>query len=47
MLDEEIDLEFEASKAYHERTGKQWRWLSNTQRRNEIEKYQEEHQCSS
>ena len=41
------DLEFEASKVYHERTGRQWFYLSNTQRRNEIEKYiatQEEQQ---
>lgn len=37
-------VEDKASAAYHERTGKQWYWLNNTQRRKEIERYIEEHE---
>jgi hypothetical protein len=35
----EFDTELNAAASYHERTGNQWHRLSNTQQRNEIERY--------
>ena len=42
----ELNVELDAAAAYHERTGRQWHWLSNTQQRNEIERYINEHGIS-
>jgi hypothetical protein len=37
-------VEQEVEKDYFERTGKQWYWLTSTQKRKEIENWKEDHQ---